>query len=123
MKMLPTALTAQSSNLRVWLTIAPPLEASAPGLGRLCVGVAVPADAAAEDAELALGLPRSKKLVSMPLLSRKALTLTSCDLMVLLRTVVCCAMVEPPRKTTPDNNTASVTQTTASRSGCGSKTS
>ena len=38
MKKLPTALTVPSSSFRVWLTIAPPLEASAPALGRLRVG-------------------------------------------------------------------------------------
>src|SRR5450755_743795 len=123
MKKLPTALTVPSSSLRVWLTIAPPLEARSPGLGRLCVGDDDPGGAVAEDAALALEPPRSKKLVSMPFLSRKALALPSCDLMVLLRTVTCWAMVEPPRKATPDNKTARVTQTIASRSGCGSQTS
>jgi hypothetical protein len=46
--------------LNVWLMIAPPLEASAPALGRLCV-VAPPGvagvDEAADDAP---GLPWSK---------------------------------------------------------------
>ena len=58
----------------------------------------------------------------MPFLSRKALTLTSCDLMVLLRTVACCAMVAPPRNTTPDSIPASARQTSVSRSECGSLT-
>ena len=38
MKKLPTALTVPSRSFKVWLTIAPPLEASVPALGRLCVG-------------------------------------------------------------------------------------
>jgi len=35
MKKLPTALTVPSSSFSVWLTIAPPEEASSPALGRL----------------------------------------------------------------------------------------
>ena len=38
MKKLPTALTVPSSSFKVWLTIAPPLEASAPALGRDVLG-------------------------------------------------------------------------------------
>ncbi|MGY3649903.1 hypothetical protein ACVWW2_005194 [Bradyrhizobium sp. LM4.3] len=87
MKMLPTALIVPSSSLKVWLTIAPPLEASAPaplgnpcgaelgaGVGPASVGAAGPA------------LPRSNTLVSMPWLSRKDFTFVICDLMVLLST-------------------------------------
>ena len=59
----------------------------------------------------------------MPFLSRKALTLTSCDLIVLLSAVACWAMVVPPRKTTPDSRTVSARQTMTSRRGCGSFTS
>ena len=36
MKKFPTALTVPSSTFRVWLTMAPPPEAMAPALGRLC---------------------------------------------------------------------------------------
>ena len=38
MKKLPTALTVPSSSLKVWLTIAPPLDAIAPALGRFACG-------------------------------------------------------------------------------------
>ena len=58
----------------------------------------------------------------MPLLSRKALTLTSCDLSVLLSTVVCWAMVAPPRKMMPDSMPATARQTMVSRSEWGSLT-
>ena len=34
MKKLPTALTVPSRSFNVWLTMAPPPEASAPALGR-----------------------------------------------------------------------------------------
>jgi hypothetical protein len=57
MKKFPTALTVPNSNLKVWLTMAPPLEASVPALGRLCVG-AVPG--VADESVDALELPRSK---------------------------------------------------------------
>ena len=33
MKKLPTALTVPSNSFQVWLTMAPPLDASAPALG------------------------------------------------------------------------------------------
>src|SRR5438270_289812 len=56
-KKFPTALTVPNSNLKVWLTMAPPLEASAPTLGKLCVG-AVPG--VADESADALELPRSK---------------------------------------------------------------
>src|SRR5712671_4727686 len=46
MKKFPTALTVPNSNLKVWLTMAPPLEASAPAPGRLCVGPMPPTDIA-----------------------------------------------------------------------------
>src|ERR1700722_15607098 len=36
-KKFPTALTVPSRSFKVWLTIAPPLEAIVPALGRLCV--------------------------------------------------------------------------------------
>ena len=42
--------------------------------------------------------------------------------MVSLSAVACCAMVAPPRKTTPDNRLASTRQTMVSRSACGSLT-
>src|SRR5258707_9067831 len=58
----------------------------------------------------------------MPFRSRNALTLTSCDLMVLLSAAACCAIVVPPRKTTPDSRPASARQTIVSRSECGSLT-
>ena len=90
------------------------------GAGQVCgVGARRRAGAASSEAG-ADRLPKSKKLVSMPFCSRKALTLTSCDLMVLLSTVACWAMVAPPRKTMPDSMPASARQTIASRSGCGS---
>ncbi len=38
MKKLPTTLTVPSRTFSVWLTIAPPLEASVPALGKLCAG-------------------------------------------------------------------------------------
>ena len=38
MKKLPTALTVPNSNFRVWLTIAPPLEAIAPAPGKVRAG-------------------------------------------------------------------------------------
>ncbi len=47
MKKLPTTLTVPSRTFKVWLTIAPPLEASVPALGRLCVGAAPGVAAAA----------------------------------------------------------------------------
>ena len=59
MKKLPTALTVPSSNLRVWLTIAPPLEASAPALGRSCVAAA-PGVAGVDDVPMPASLPMSK---------------------------------------------------------------
>jgi len=60
MKKLPTALTVPSSNLSVWLTIAPPLEAIVPALGRLCVA-GVPGVAGVDEAEgVAAGLPKSR---------------------------------------------------------------
>ena len=101
--------------------MAPPLEAMVLALGRLCVGAAWPAPDGIRRASQ-LRLPKSKKLVSTPFLSRNALTLTSCDLIVLLNTVVCCAMVAPPRKTMPDSMPASTRQTMVSRSECGSLT-
>ncbi len=60
MKKFPTALTVPSSNLKVWLTIAPPLEASAPALGRLCVGAEAGVVGVDEAAGAALELPSSK---------------------------------------------------------------
>ncbi len=42
--------------------------------------------------------------------------------MVSLSAVACCAMVVPPRKTTPDSIVASTRQTIVSRSACGSLT-
>jgi hypothetical protein len=57
MKKFPTALTVPNSNLKVWLTMAPPLEASVPALGRLCVGAVL---GAADESVDALELPRSK---------------------------------------------------------------
>ena len=102
--------------------MAPPLEAIVPALGRLVRSArrwALPAPMHPSGDDR---LPKSKKLVSMPFLSRNALTLTSCDLIVLLSTVVCCAMVAPPRKTTPDSMPASTRQTMVSRSECGSLT-
>ena len=42
--------------------------------------------------------------------------------MVLLSTVACCAIVVPPRNTTPDNIPARTRQTMVSRSACGSRT-
>ncbi len=77
---------------------------------------------AEESAGVVVRFPKSKRPVSIPFFSRNALTLTSCDLIVLVNTVVCCAMVAPPRKTTPDSMPASTRQTTASRSECGSLT-
>ena len=50
------------------------------------------------------------------------MTPTSCDLIVSLSAVACCAMVAPPRKTTPDSRPASTRQTMVSRSECGSLT-
>ena len=41
MKKLPTALMVPSSSLKVWVTIAPPLDASVPAFGsEVCDGVA-----------------------------------------------------------------------------------
>ncbi len=87
MKTLPTAPIVPSSSLKVWLTIAPPLEASAPAPDSPFFGAA-PGEglesAGVASGEAAAALPKSKKLVSIPWLSRKDLTLASCDLMVLL---------------------------------------
>ena len=58
----------------------------------------------------------------MPFRSRKPLTLTSCDLSVLLSTVVCWAMVAPPRKMMPDSMPATARHTMVSRSACGRRT-
>ena len=99
--------------------MAPPLDAMVLALGRLC-GVA--GTAGADASEGALRLPKSKKLVSTPFLSRKALRSTNCDLIVSLSTLVCCAMVAPPRKRMPDSMPASTRPTTVSRSECGSLT-
>ena len=88
--------------------------------GRLCVGAGARRRRRRRIAMARPELPRSKKLVSTPFSSRKALTFTSCDLIVLLSTVACCAMVVPPRKTTPDSSAASARQTIVSRSECGS---
>ena len=121
MKKLPTALTVPRISFRLWPKIAPPLEASVPALGRLWVGAGL-----GRGRRGVIGcddrLPKSKKLVSTPFFSRNALTLTSCDLIVLLSTVACWAMVAPPRKTTPDSIAASARHTMASRSACGSLT-
>ena len=92
-----------------------------PALGRLCGGRRGRRRRGIRERRRSR-LPKSKKLVSMPFLSRKALTLTSCDLIVSLNTVVCCAMVAPPRKTMPDSMPASTRQTMVSRSECGSLT-
>src|SRR5436189_855032 len=83
-KKLPTARTVPRISVRLWVKIAPLLEAMVPALGRLC------ADAAgADDSEGdAVRLAKSNKLVSTPFLSRNALTFTNCDLMVLLNTTV-----------------------------------
>ena len=81
---------------------------------------AAAAGAASSDGEDRL--PKSKKPVSMPFRSRNPLTLTSCDLSVLLNAVVCWAIVVPPRKTIPDSMPATARQTTVSRSACGSRT-
>src|SRR5437899_6950515 len=99
MKMLPTALIAPNSSLKVWLTIAPPLEASAPAPGNwLCeAGLGAGVEAASLVEEAGGALPRSKKLVSMPWFSRKDRTVVICDLMVLLSTEAWSAMVAPPR--------------------------
>src|SRR5258707_7477388 len=110
MKKFPTALTVPRSSLRVWLTIAPPLEARAPALGRLCVGAAAgvaatPGVAGAVDAaDVVAGLPRPKKLVSIPLFARNAFSPTSCHFLISLHAVACLGIVAPPIKTTPRNN-------------------
>src|SRR6195952_1192903 len=54
----------------------------------------------------------------MPCRPRKSLTLPSCDLMVSLSAVACCAMVAPPRKIAPESSPASTRQTMVSRSAC-----
>src|SRR5882724_636512 len=54
------ALTVPRSNFRVWLTIAPPLEAIAPALGRLCVVGAPDIAGVDESVGGAAALPRSK---------------------------------------------------------------
>ena len=61
MKKFPTALTVPNSNLRVWLTIAPPLEAIAPALGRLRAAAAPGvAGVDEESGDVAVWLPISK---------------------------------------------------------------
>src|SRR5437870_2155439 len=120
MKKFPTALAVPRISFRLWLKMAPPLAAIVPALGSACgVGVAA---AGAASSGCDDRVPKSKKLVSMPFLSRNPLTLTSCDLSVLLNAVVCWAIVVPPRKTMPDSMPATTKQTTVSRSACGSRT-
>ena len=119
MKKFPTALAVPRISFRLWLKMAPPLAAIVPALGSEW-GVALGAGAASSDGDDRV--PKSKKLVSMPFRSRKPLTLTSCDLSVLLNAVVCWAIVVPPRKTMPDSMPATTRQTTVSRSACGSRT-
>ena len=48
MKTLPTAPTVPSSSFRVWLTIAPPLEASALGLRQIVLRGCEKAEATSE---------------------------------------------------------------------------
>ena len=87
-KKFPTALAVPRISFRLWLKMAPPLAAIVPALGREWVGGALGAageDESGDDDRL----PKSNRLVSTPLLSRNALTLTSCDLIVLLSAVVC----------------------------------
>ena len=123
MKKLPTALTVPSSSFRVWLTIAPPLEAIAPALGKIMRSPPRRACAGVDDRRWRCADCRDRNSwCRCRFCSRKALTLTSCDLIVSLSTVACWAMVEPPRKTTPDNRPASTRQTIVSRSACGSLT-
>jgi hypothetical protein len=118
MKKLPTALAVPRINFRLWLKMAPPLAAIVPALGSACgVGGAAAASSDGDDT-----VPKSKKLVSMPFRSRKPLTLTSCDLSVLLSAVVCWAIVVPPRKTMPDSMPATTRHTAVSRSAWGSRT-
>ncbi|MEY9743494.1 hypothetical protein ABIF65_002868 [Bradyrhizobium japonicum] len=63
MKMFPTPWMVPSSSLKVWLTIAPPLEASAPAPGKDprggAAGEGVESDGGLAEASDA-ALPRSK---------------------------------------------------------------
>ena len=112
MKKLPTAPMVPRISFSVCVTIAPPPDAISPALGRLrCCAVA-------GGSVVELGLPRSRKLVSTPWLSRKLLTLMICDLMVLLSSADCRAMVLPPSTTTPANIPESSRQTSTSRKPC-----
>ena len=81
MKKFPTALTVPRISFRLWLKIAPPLEAMRAGAGKIMGRRGLGAAGAAIIRRRGDRLPKSKKLVSMPFCSRKALTLTSCDLM------------------------------------------
>ncbi len=66
MKKLPTALTVPSSTLKVWPRMAPPLDAIALALGRLCGVEAAGAGVSGEPDGVAPKEARSKKLVSTP---------------------------------------------------------
>src|SRR6476620_7061327 len=97
MKKLPTALTVPSSTLKVWPRIAPPLEAIVLALAGRCGVEGGCADASVPCDCCEVKEARSKKLVSTPYPSSSVLRLDNCDLMVLLNTVACWAMVVPPR--------------------------
>jgi hypothetical protein len=71
MKKFPTALAVPRISFRLWLKIAPPLAAIAPALGSVWGVGAAAAGAASSDGEDRL--PKSKKPVSMPFLSRETL--------------------------------------------------
>ena len=120
MKKFPTALAVPRISFRLWLKMAPPLAAIVPALGSAWGVGGAAAGAASSDGDDTV--PKSKKLVSTPFLSRKPLTLTSCVLSVLLSAVVCWAIVVPPRKMMPDSMPATTRHTTVSRSEWGSRT-
>ena len=119
MKKFPTALTVPRISFRLWLKMAPPLDAIVPALGSVW-GVGAGSCRRGIIRRRRTGCRNRKSRCRCRSAPGNALTLTSCDLIVLLSAVVCWAIVAPPRKTMPDSMPASARQTTVSRSECGS---